>query len=1167
MRASISRLCVCLVLFLVAGWSQESRGTIAGVVTDAQGAVVPGAKITVVQVGTGSTVNIVSGAAGDYLVPRLLPGEYFITVQTAGFRGYKREGLQLSANQVVRVDVALEIGEATESVTVTADASLLTTATASIGQPITQSQLQDLPLFGRAALAVATLSMGVVGGPPLWLSRPFDSGNSVTYSIGGGLMSQNEVLIDGGPNMSQNRRTGYKPPMDSVQEVKVEVFQADAAYGDTSGGTLNVLTKAGANQLHGSLSWYNQTSNLAANNFFTTGSSTTKAVTLWNQWGVYASGPLMVPKVFHHKDRVFWSFAYEGVKHTIPQPFTLTVPTTAMKGGDFSALLKLGTNYTVYDPATAVAQGTRRLRLPFPGNIIPTSRFNQVAQNYLQYYPAPDQPGLADGENNYLAGTRRHDDYFTVMPRFDFNISDKHKFFWRYYNAQRTEYIRKYFDNIATGEIRPRNTEGSTFDDVYTFNGTTVLNVRGNWNRFWDAEYRQSDGLKMTTLGFPASLQAAAQLVAMPPIQFGDTTVPIGATSASFTVSEPATGNPGSGFVVPFDTWQLFGTLTKVQGSHSLKYGAEARLARESSYNANLPFNGSSGYPAGNYVFGTGWTNGPLDNASAAPNGQDFASFLLGLPTSGEFDNYGGRRNQAYYIAGFVQDDWRVSRRLTLNLGLRYEKETPTTEQYNRTLVGFDQTTANAITVAAKAAYAANPTSLLPVSAFNPIGGPIYANGQNRDVYHTDGTGFSPRFGFAYTPAVTGDKTVIRGGFGIFYAPYNTTGVQQPGFTQVTPFVGTQDGYLTSYANLSNPFPAGLLAPVSGAAGLGINTFLGQSLSFTNPHLELPYNLRWTMTLQQQLQQDLMLEVGYIGSHSMHLPENLDANYIPDSVLSTSPVRDQTTINALTANVANPFQGLLPGTTLNGSTIAVQQLLKPFPQLTGLTENLINAGYSYFESLDVQLHKRASHGLDFLSSFSLSKNMEAVSKLNPGDTQLSKKIASADRPYRFVLSGSYTLPFGKGKAAASSSRLVNGLLGGWVVSSVFMWQGGAALSWGNVIYYGGALNYDAHAVNGAFDTTQFNRVSSQQLSSNLRTFPLAFSNLRADSIKNLDLSISKNIPLKERVRLEFTAQASNALNRPQFGGPSTSPTSASFGLMTSTSNAPRVIQTGLRLAW
>jgi hypothetical protein len=299
----------------------------------------------------------------------------------------------------------------------------------------------------------------------------------------------------------------------------------------------------------------------------------------------------------------------------------------------------------------------------------------------------------------------------------------------------------------------------------------------------------------------------------------------------------------------------------------------------------------------------------------------------------------------------------------------------------------------------------------------------------------------------------------------------------------------------------------------------------------------------------------------------VHLPENLDANAIPDSVLSTSPVRDQATINALTANIANPFQGLLPGTTLNGSTIAVQQLLKPHPQLTGLTQNLVNAGYSYFESLDVQLRKRMSHGLNFLTSFSLSKNIEAVSKLNPGDAQLSKKIASADRPYRFVLSGSYDLPFGKGKAVAPNGRFLNGLAGGWVLSSVFMWQGGSALSWGNVIYYGGPLNYDAHAVNGAFDTTQFNRVSSQQLSSNLRTFPLAFSNLRADAIKNLDVSVSKNIPLKERVKLEFTAQASNVLNRPQFGGPSTSPTSASFGLMTSTSNAPRVIQTGLRLAW
>jgi Carboxypeptidase regulatory-like domain len=1140
--------------------AQEFRSTLNGVVTDSQGSVVPLATVQAANVDTGTNFTTVSGDAGQFTLPLLPPGRYTVTTRVAGFKRFSQENVVVTANQRISLNIILEIGDVTETVVVSAGAPLLATGTASMGQSIVADFIGDLPMAGRAPMVMARLAFGVTDqSSPAYNTRPFDTSGTSTYAMGGGRSSTNELLMDGTPNMSNYRCVAYNAPIDAVEEVKIEVFQADAAYGNTAGGTINIISKTGTNRFHGTLAEYNQTSALAANLFFTNAAGIKKGVARYNQWGGSIGGPLIIPKVYNGSNKLFWFFAYDGVTDLRPVPgsTTFTVPTAAMRTGDFSGLLAFGSAYQLYDPATAVAQGSRRQRQPLPGNLIPQSRINPIAKNYLPYYPLPNQSGVLNGQqNNYLSTPNDHDRYWNFLGRMDVNLSDLHKVNFSAHSNFRNVDYQQYWPGPATGLFRYRIASGGTLDDVYGFGPTMWLNTRIGWTRFNDPDQMRSNGFNITSLGFPSSMAAASLQPLMPGVTFTDPTKGVGG---------------GNSYNDPFDTEQLFVSLNKVAGSHSLKVGTDVRRLRQNS----IVFGNS----AGTFAFGPNWMNGPLDNSSAAPLGQGMASLLLGLPTDGSFDVNSYSSYKSWYASVFIQDDWRPFSNLTVNVGLRYEKETAATERYNRSLVGYDFAAPNALTSAARQAYAANPIPQLPASQFNPVGGPIFASSSHPDIYSTPNRAFSPRLGLAYKPDAFGGRSVIRAGIGMFYQSYGTlpfgqeptaAGVNQPGFSQTTPVVATNDGYLTPYATLSNPFPGGIIPPPG--ATLGLNTNQGKTINYINPTLDAPYLVRWTLSAQREVAQNLVVEFGYIGSHGLHLAFNRDLNYTARSALSTSPARDQAAINLLTSNVANPFQGLLPATNLNGSTVTVAQLLRPYPQYFGDNSVLVqpqNLGYSSYQMLDARLEKRLSHGLQFLVSYSFSKMISAISMLNPSDPSPERRIASEDRPQRFVISSGYQLPFGKGKLLAKGARpWQDALIGGWKVSGIMTIQSGPLLSWGNLIYYGGDLNLDARRVSGAFDTTRFNTVSAQQLANNIRTFPTAFSNLRADGPKNLDLSLQKDFALRaERLHLQYRVEAFNALNHTLFNGPSLTPTSADFGRITGQANISRFLQMSLKLAW
>jgi hypothetical protein len=714
--------------------------------------------------------------------------------------------------------------------------------------------------------------------------------------------------------------------------------------------------------------------------------------------------------------------------------------------------------------------------------------------------------------------------------------------------------------------------QGIGLDNIYTVTPTVVAEVRANWTRYEEHHFSPADGIDPTALGFPSYIDGAAQFKMLPYLVFTGTTLSAGARAGFEPLGYNGDGTNYS------DSWQLFGQVMKIHGNHTIKAGTDMRQYRWSAF--------TFGNPSGTYTFccnssstsTSNWTNNPVVSTTASPIGQDFAGFLLGLPTSGSLDLNSHSTVQSRYFAFFVHDDWRVRPDLTINIGLRWEHDTPEVERFNRSLNGFDPTVSNSTSAAAAAAYAASPNPLLPASQFKALGGVTFATAANPNVYSTESHIFSPRFGFAWTPKQLGSKTVLRGGVGVLVDPIQLPTPNQPGFSQSTAMTVTNNSFLSPAATLSDPFPAGFVLPTGSSKGS--STFLGQAISFYNPNIRNPYSVRWEFSIQRQLPGQMVLEAAYIGNHGMHQLINVQLDSIERQFLSTLLVRDNALITTLSASTANPFKGLLPNTSsLNGSTVALQQLLTAFPQYpvptppqstsNGVVEQAANAGSSFYQSLDIRLQKRFTHGLTLLNNFVWNKLIDRLGFLNDTDPVPEKRISGDSRPLRNVLLATYKLPIGRGMKVDLQSKIADALIGGWGLSGVYTLQSGPTLSWGNYIYFGGPLNYDPSNPNGAtFNTNLFDTVSSHQLADNIRTFDSMFNNLRRERTNQLDLSMDKNFRFGEKRYLQIRIEAFNVPNHVTFGNAQTNPTSGTaFGTIGSQANTPRRIETGLRLVW
>jgi hypothetical protein len=1153
-------LSLTCLLFPAISQSQVFRGTISGIVTDAQGNAVPHVAITATEMNTGTASGATTTDEGKYTIPFLAPGTYQVLGAASSFEQYLRKGITLDPGGSVVVDMQLKAGSANLTITVTADVPLLQVSNAAIGQTITTEQVDDVPLNGNGPMALTLLAMGVQGTAAPGFNPPFNNGGLASFSLGGVQPSGTELQFDGSPNSDYQWRLAYSPPLGTVGQVQIFAFQPDAAYGHTGGGFVNMISKNGTNSFHGSAYEFNQVSYLKANSYFGNRAGQKRPITRYNQYGVSASGPVYIPKLYDGRNRMFWLFAWEGIRDVLPATGAVTVPTAAERNGDFSALLSAGAKYQIYDPATAKAGPNGSvIRQPFPNNIIPQSRLDPIALAYLQYYPQPNSAGGIDGFNNYFTTALNPDLYDNQFGRLDVNIGAKDKLFFDFRHSGRTNVGNNFLHSIATGQNLDRINWGSLVDNVYILNSTTVIDTRANWTRFTERYSEPSAGFDPTTLGFPSYMTTSSQYKMLPAILFA---------SCSSTVNNFI--NSGSSFqclgdtnpyYIPYDSFVLFGEVTKTAGNHSLKVGIDGR-----EYIRSLTKYGTS---SGQFGFNSSFTTSS-NGAGTAPLGQDLASFLLGLPTSGAYTLNAKSTSHNKYLALFAQDDWRVSRNLTLNLGLRYEQEFPLYERHNRAVNGFDTTVQNPISAAASAAYNAHPISQIPTGQFSLPGGLTFATAAHPEIYVDQSHLFSPRFGFAWTPPSYHGGTVLRGGFGLFTFPITINQViNQQGYSQVTNYIATNNNYLTAANTLSNPFSGGILQPVGASQGLA--TFNGSSISYFIPKTQNPYSERWNLDLQQQFGQNTMLEFAYVGNHVVRLQiPDTNLNFIPRQYLSTSPSRDFTVINTLNASVPNPMAALLPGSTLNGSTIALYQLLLPYPQypLNGVDRQASPTGSSSYNSLNVRAERRMSNNLSLIANYAWSKQMEDITRLNDSDPKFEHRISSYDHTHHFLVAAGYRLPIGKGNLINLESKWADRLLGGWMLNTVYTYQSGPPIVWGNLIYYGGPLHYKARQTVGtSFDTTQFNTNSSQQLSYNIRTFKSTYGNLRQDGINNLDSSVLKDFAFSESIRFQLRLEAFNILNHPTFASPNVTATSSQFASVTQQFNQPRAIQLGGRVTW
>ncbi|MBL8173541.1 MAG: TonB-dependent receptor [Bryobacterales bacterium] len=1149
-------LFLLLLLLSPTAFAQDVRATILGRISDPSGASIAGAKVEVVHRATGVRNTGVSNNAGLYELPYLPPGIYELTIESAGFKKHVRDSIEARVGDRLAIDAQLELGQAAESVTVTAETPLIESASASLGQVADHKRIIELPLSGGNAMTLVRFTAGTVyTGAPNHPSLLGAVGAINSFTIDGAPANSTEYNVDGTSVMT-GRWPGFLPPEDMVGEFKLTTASYSATDGRSSGSSINVSLRSGTNQFHGTLYHYHCNNALRGIDLFqrqqlynpATGPVTREKerqinpLFVINRPGGSIGGPLSIPKLYDGRNRTFFMYAFEGmIRPSVEAGERFrTVPTAAERRGDFSALLAIGSRYQIYDPATIQPAAAGRFsRQPFAGNIIPASRLDPAAQKILPYWPEATLQGSADGLNNFFYPTRSRNRLASNTGRFDHvinqrqRLSGKFNYTWGKFTSNIT------LPTGANGQDNYRINRSAGVDHVITLTPHAIVNTRYNFNRQTVRDTPLTQGIDLATLGFSPSL---VRLV--PP-----------ESSVFPTLSVDAmTGLGGDGFGFSATNYHTGGSETMwMRGGHTIRAGADFRLFREHYYT----YSGLTPTIA----FGTNWTRGPLDNSAGAPVGQGLASFLLGLPTGGSATVNPSSAEQSWYMGLYFQDDWRLTTKLMLNLGLRYEFESPSTERFNRSIGNFDFAAASPVEPAARAAYAANPIPEIPAAQFSAKGGVLFPGigGQPRGLWAGNKRNFSPRIGLAYT---IDNRTVIRTGYGIFYLPQgaDVAAVRQAGYARPTALNPSLNNGQTFVATLANPFPDGYLPPL-GSSG-GYSTQLGNAISPFPARLPHGYMQRWSFSLQRTLPKSVLMEASYVGSRATRMALGRQYDPVPRQHLSTLPERDQRTIDFLSAQVRNPFFPLLPGTGLAGTTVARSQLLRPMPQFTGINIDE-PIGYTWYHSLQVRLDRRFANGFTIQGNYTWSKLMDANNLLNDTDPFTQKVIAAADRPQVFQSTAIYELPFGPGKKFAPAAKgIMRHLIGGWQVQATYQAQSGAPIGFGNIILRGDLASLVLPASERStarwFNTDAgFEKDPARQLANNLRTFPSRLTGLRAKGLNLWNISASKNFRIAENVRFQLRSEWLNATQHTHLPAPNNAPTSTLFGMVTASTGFPR----------
>lgn len=1151
---------------------QDFRATLNGRVTDPHGAAVPGAVVLLRNTEQNETVRHVADKEGNYVFSLVQPGEYELKVSHPGFKTLTRTGITLNVNQSATADVSLEVGQVSDQISVTADVGVLDLASGDRGGLIDGKTISEMPLNGRNPFMLASLVAGVDYNGSLAYQRPFDNGAIAQWGVGGSSSSA-EFLIDGVPNNAQagSNNIAYVPPVDSVQEFKIQTNAYDAQYGKTAGGVMNAVLKSGANAVHGSLYEFMRRNWLDANSFQNNARGAEKDGHSLDQYGLLVNGPVYLPKIYDGHNKTFFMANYERYLEDSPQPLILSVPALEMRKGDFSKLKdKNGNLNVIYDPATGFTNSAGTFdRLAFPGNIIPTSRINSIAQKVLNYYPAPNvtTAGADYAQSNlFLSGgdNPAKDVFYNLAVKVDQNLGDKHRFFVRFTRNDRTEVrptngVAPDSPGVDGPDPLKRINDSAAIDWITVITPTLLLNVRTSFARYIESSRGTgNDNFDLTSLGFPASL--AKQL-------------PYGAEFGRYTFTNyQSLGEYPSRNVS--NTFTLHPSLTWSSGSKTLRGGVDMRLLQYSTQNSGNVLTLNSAVTFTQEIY----------NTAQSLKGNSIASWLLGTPSSGSVTYAAFPIFEFPYAAPWLQFDWKILPRLTINLGYRQDFNLPPTERYNRLNRGFDPTAASlANNLADRTKYPLD--TITGGLQFVGVGG---NSRRPTDPYFKT---WQPRFGFAY--ALT-PKTALRGGWGRFYMNANNDYLQNVGFSNTTPLViSANESKLPLDNLLNNPFPDGVIVP-SGSS-LGSLTGAGTAFNVVNTHFRLPHVNTVSLSIQRTLPLRSSVDIAYSGTKGVDLQDSRTLNNI------SAALRDS--CNQFAGGVqapcdktySNPFNGqpAFAGTSLNTSTsLSKATLSVPYPQFGQITELMRNDGRSWYHSVQSSYSIR-SKWTTFRANYTFSKTIEKSGFLDPQNYVMQKGPAAYDVPHHFSLSAVSQLPFGR-----SGNRLTRKLFGGWQHSLIVQQQSGRPWSLPtNVIYTKPAginVDWSGSVVKGlsncvaqwnsngtipllAASVTNGCTVANWVISPSYspRYEPNRVTNIRLQGFRLIDMSLDKTTALTERFKFQFRAEMFNVLNSFYLTNQSFDNTAsnATFGTIIKASvsapnsNYPRQAQLGFKLLW
>ncbi len=1115
-------------------FAQQYLGTVSGEIRDPSGAKLANAQITVIDEQTHFITPGKSNNAGSYSVPFLQPGTYTVRVESWGFTVSERTGVVISAGDNKEINFDLSIRN-TAAVTVSSEAAVLDIGTANQGDTFSAKDVTDIPNLGRNPFNLVTLTEGIyssVGAQSKMSASSQPFGGIATGVSAGGIPNAGRVTLNGipddPPERTVGRYTGFVPSPEAVQEVKIQTALYDSQYGHSGGAIINAVLRAGSSDYHGSAYYIFRNTYMDANTYERTGANLPRSNDQWNQPGAVLDGPIRIPHLYDGRDKSFFLVAFERIQDVLPQQYNPTVPSVKMRNGDFSELLDANGDcpaapYTcIYDPLSVTASG---IRTKFPHNDL-SKRLDPVGKALINAYALPNAPGqgLNGLTRNYVSSqTSSPDTYYSLTLRLDQQINTSNKLTIAYLRNRRHQLKSNegYPLGGGPGYVHQRNNEGGSVDLVTILSPKLVLDSRvgGIYHPFSLVYYGYNYDL--ASLGFPASLISQLPAPTFPAVSVSDGTTGLTGGASQFSGTTLLTASE---------------ILSQSIAKHSLRYGIQYEMMR---YNINDPTPG-----LGSFGFNRLFTQrSATAGADSDPiSGYGLASLALGYPSSGTQSTTTSSAYQQHYFAGFIQDDWRVSDKLTLNLGLRYDLELPLTERHDFSNAGFCTTCDNPL----------QAPGTPPVK-----GGLLFTDSSHRYPYKKDWNNIQPRFGMAYR---LNEKQVLRAGFGITY-PQTIDLPGNTGYSSSTTYTTSIDA-IHPYTQVSNPYPNGLNVP-TGRAG-GLSTGLGQAITFMNQDRSIPRIYQTSLDVQTELPGQMVFQIGYAGTFGRSLSLNKNINALPAKYFSLGATY-------LQATVANPFAGLFPiNATLNAATIQRRYLYLPYPEFGTITENGISEGSSNYNSMRVSLSKRFSQDFSLHANFTWLKLMKSDFLNDVDDAPTFYQDSQPN--LLFTLTALYRLP------TLNQRNIVERfILGGWQANLVVRKQNGALVANpANVIPLGDP-HIGSQSYSKMFNTCYLTAtgkpstpscavgaaVFQQETNSAyvIQTIHPYMDRVRNIIKPNFDLSMFKVFRLHESQTFEIRGEFFNVLNSANFTAPDTTITALTYGSVTFTQvNDPRIGQ-------